>query len=89
LERIGGTYYVAASRNTTRLPVYARLDARADWVFTYRKRRLTLFIETLNALNRRNLGPADWGVNLTTGVVNGLVEKGFPLLPSAGVLIEF
>ncbi|MEO8680173.1 MAG: TonB-dependent receptor [Vicinamibacterales bacterium] len=88
-QEIDGAYYVGTEKNTVRLPVYARLDLRADWAFTYRKRRLTLFVEVLNTLNHRNMGPADYGLNLATGLVNGLVEKGFPFLPSAGVLIEF
>ena len=88
-EEIGNTYYIGTEKNTVRLPAYARLDLRADWAFTYRRSRLTLFVEVLNTLNHRNMGPADWGLNPVTGVVNDLVEKGFPFLPSAGVLIEF
>lgn len=88
-EEIGGTYYISTEKNTVRLPVYARLDVRADWAFTYRKNRLTLFVEVLNSLNRRNFGPSDWGLNFINGIVIDPVEKGFPFLPSAGVLIEF
>ena len=88
-QEIGGSYFVGAEKNTVRLPVYARLDLRADWAFTYRKSRLTLFVEVLNALNHRNMGPSDFRVSAATGLVNGLVEKGFPFLPSAGLLIEF
>jgi hypothetical protein len=87
--QLGETYYIHNQRNTTRLPAYARLDLRADRAFTRRRSRVTVFAEVLNAFNRRNYGPSDFGLNFTTGIVNDLVEKVFPLLPSAGVLIEF
>ncbi len=88
-KEVDGAYYIGSEKNAVRLPAYARLDLRADWAFTYRRSRLTLFVEVLNALDRRNMGPSDWGLNPVTGMVNGLLEKGFPFLPSAGVLIEF
>ena len=50
---------VGGTRNQVHLPRYARLDLRADQQFTYRGRRLTLFVEVLNALNRANYGRAN------------------------------
>ncbi len=47
-------YLLSAQRNGLRLPAYSRLDLRADRTFTYRKSRLTLFIEVVNAMNRDN-----------------------------------
>jgi CarboxypepD_reg-like domain len=88
-EQVGDRYYIGGEKNTVRLPAYARLDLRADWAFTYRRSRLTLFVEVLNAFNRKNYGPSDWGLDFTNGTVIELLEKGFPFLPSAGVLIEF
>jgi hypothetical protein len=85
----GDLYAVSTARNTTRLPDYARLDARADWAFTYRRSRLTLFLEAMNLFNRENLGTDDPAVNFTTGLVRNATHTLFPLLPSAGVLIEF
>jgi hypothetical protein len=85
----GELYSLTDVRNTTRLPVYARLDARADWAFTYGRSRLTLFFEVMNLLNRDNYGPDDPGIALPSGLVFGATQTGFPLLPSAGVLIEF
>jgi len=87
--RSGTTYTVGATRNAERLPAYARLDLRADRAFTYRRSRLTLFVEVINTLGRRNLGPADWSLNTTTLVYRNVTETLFPLLPSAGLLIEF
>jgi hypothetical protein len=87
--QLGDTYYLGAERNAVRLPTYARLDLRADWAFTYRRSRLTLFVEVLNALKRSNFAPNEGSLNVATGQIFELVEKGFPLLPSAGILIEF
>ena len=85
----GEQYTLGTARNTERLPTYARVDVRADRTFTRRSRRLTLFVEVVNAFNRSNVGMADPGINVRTRAVNGLVETLFPLLPSAGLLIEF
>jgi CarboxypepD_reg-like domain len=89
-DRVSGDQYtIGATRNSERLPLYSRVDVRADRTFTRRSRRLTLFVEVVNAFNRANLGSADPGINVRTRAVTGLVETLFPLLPSAGLLIEF
>lgn len=82
-------YVLAAERNTLRLPDYARLDLRADRTFTYRKSRLTLFMEIVNATNRDNFRPSSPGVNVVTRRVFEPAETTFPLLPVAGILLEF
>jgi CarboxypepD_reg-like domain len=84
-----GFHVLTSERNIARLPVYARLDVRADRAFTFRKSRLTLFAEVINVLDRDNFRAQGASLNLRTGVVLGLMEQLFPLLPSAGVLIEF
>jgi CarboxypepD_reg-like domain len=80
---------LTAERNAGRLPRYSRLDIRADRTFTYRTRRLTLFAEVINVLNQSNYRTTSASLNTRTGEVSGLLEKLFPLLPSAGILIEF
>ena len=82
-------YTLSAQRNGLRLPAYSRLDVRADRAFTYRKSRLTLFLEVVNATNRDNYRPNSPGVNINTRRVFEPIETMFPLLPVAGVLIEF
>ena len=82
-------YVLSAQRNGVRLPEYSRLDLRADRAFTYRKSRLTLFIEVVNATNRENFRPNGYGVNLVSRRVFEPMESVFPLLPVAGVLVEF
>jgi TonB dependent receptor len=84
-----GVWTLAAERNQARLPAYGRLDLRADWAFTFRRSRLTLFTEVVNAAGRDNVGPDSPTIRLPIGTVTGLTQKLFPFLPSAGVLIEF
>jgi Carboxypeptidase regulatory-like domain len=81
-------YTVSEQRNTARLPVYSRFDLRANRAFTWSKRRLTLFAEVINVLNRANyrfdpprvIGP---------GLVSSPLDSLLPVVPSVGFLIEF
>lgn len=82
-------YLLSSQRNGVRLPEYSRLDLRGDRTFTYRRSRLTLFLEVVNAANRDNVRYNSPGVNTATRRVVRPTEKLFPLLPVAGVLIEF
>lgn len=76
------------SRNALRLPAYARLDVRGDRTFTWGKRRVTVFAEVANALNRRNLRNVPYGVD-PTGRVLDPTDSLMPIVPSAGFVIEF
>jgi len=89
IEQDADGYLLSSQRNSLRLPTYARLDLRADRTFTYRKSRLTLFIEVVNATNRDNYRPNSYFVNTNTRRAFEPIESLFPLLPVAGVLIEF
>jgi outer membrane receptor for ferrienterochelin and colicin len=89
IEQDADGYLLSSQRNGLRLPTYARLDLRADRTFTYRKSRLTLFIEVVNATNRDNYRPNSYFVNTNTRRAFEPIESLFPLLPVAGVLIEF
>jgi hypothetical protein len=88
-RQVNGQYFLATEKNQLRLPTYARLDVRADRSFTYQRRRLTLFLEAINVLNRENLAPAGPSITIPPGRVQNLTESLFPFLPMAGVLIEF
>jgi hypothetical protein len=81
-------YGLIESRNTLRLPAYARLDLRADRTFTWSGRRVTLFGEVANALNRQNLRNVPYGVD-RAGRVSGPTDTLLPIVPSAGFVIEF
>ncbi len=88
-EPRGDIHMLTSERNVGRLPSYARLDVRADRAFTFRKSRLTLFAEVVNVFNRDNFRAQSASLDVRTGEIFGLKEKLFPLLPSAGILIEF
>jgi hypothetical protein len=79
---------LSSTRNRVRLPVYARLDVRANRTFTFERSRLTLFVEVMNLLGRRNLGQADGSVRSNLEAV-AFAERLLPRVPSAGFLIEF
>ena len=82
-------YVLSAERNGVRLPAYSRLDLRADRAFTYQKSRLTLFIEVVNATSHDNYREGGFSLNTNTRRIFGPLDSLFPLLPVAGVLIEF
>ena len=84
-----GGLFAAAGRNHVRLPSYARLDLRADRAFEYFGRRLTLFFELLNALNRANLGLAGGSVNPATGEAIGFTDALYRRRASAGISVDF
>lgn len=46
---------LSSRRNEVRLPVYSRVDVRANRSFNWSGRRLTLFAEVINVLNRDNV----------------------------------
>jgi len=85
----GNLFVLSTDRNTLRLPTYSRIDLRANRTFNWPHRRLTLFAEVMNVLNRENVRFNPPGVNTRTGTVSNLFERLIPIVPSAGILIEF
>ena len=83
-----GHLFVSDRRNETRLPAYVRLDLRVSRTLTLAGRRVSLFAEVLNVLNRTNLGAADGVVRPGTGEAVGYTRALLPRLPSAGLVIE-
>ena len=75
-------------RNGLSLPAYARLDARIDRTFMWQRRRLTVFVEVANLLNRTNLRNVPYDID-RNGRVSGGTASMLPILPSAGIVIEF
>jgi CarboxypepD_reg-like domain len=84
-----GSYFITDVRNTERLPVYSRLDLRANRTFNWSRRRLTLFAEVINVLDRGNVRFIPPGVNTTTRTTGKPFESMLPIVPSVGMLIEF
>ena len=88
ISRSGAVLVLGPDRNTERLPAYARVDARLNQVFTFTRRRLTLFAEVINLLGRTNYGPTD-GFIRSNGLPVGFTEKLMPFLPSVGFVFDF
>jgi Carboxypeptidase regulatory-like domain/TonB-dependent Receptor Plug Domain len=85
----GGRYFVGNRRNEVRLPNYARLDLRANRTFAWSQRRLTLFAEVMNVFNRANVRYSPPSIDGRTREVSRLFEPLIPIVPSAGILVEF
>jgi len=82
-------YFLSSTRNDLRVPVYTRLDIRANRTFTWRTTRLTVFAEALNIYDRDNVRASSPGINPNTLQVFGLFDSMFPIIPSAGFSLEF
>ena len=81
-------YGLVSERNTLRLPAYSRLDVRADRAFNWARRRLILFVDVANVLNRSNLRNASYSVD-RAGRVFETTETLMPIVPSGGLVFEF
>ena len=88
-REVDGRHTLTDVRNLLRLPSYARLDLRANRTFSWSDRRLTLFAEVINVLNRENVRYHPPSIDGRTLEARRLFEPLLPVVPSAGVLIEF
>jgi hypothetical protein len=84
-----GGYFVGGARNTLRVPAYSRLDVRMNRTFTWQQKRLTLFLEALNAYDRANVRFVVPRVDRRTFQAVNLFDKMLPVVPSVGILLEF
>ena len=84
-----GRLFASDRRNQVRLPAYARLDLRGERAFRYRGRRFVLFAETLNVLNRANVGLAGGRILPVSQEAVGLTTRLFPRIATAGLRFEF
>ena len=84
-----GSLFVSDRRNETRLPPYVRLDLRVSRTMTVAGRRVRLFVEVLNVLNRTNLGAVDGVIRPETGEAAGFTRALLPRRLSAGLVVEF
>jgi hypothetical protein len=85
----GSDIGLASQRNLLRLPVFSRVDLRANKVFMFKRWKLTLYGEVLNVLNRGNLRFVGLDGIAPDGKVFLGRDKLLPFLPSAGLAIEF
>ncbi len=82
-------YFLISQRNQTRLPLYSRLDVRLSKAFLFSKWKLTLTGEVLNLLNHNNVRYAGFDFYSFNGRVTGQLDRVLPIVPSAGIVIEF
>lgn len=80
--------------NSSRLPTYARFDARLTWRPRGTAGRWLLFLEALNVLDRSNAASYDWEIRLDPGAARPRIEvsdgqDGLPLVPTVGVRFRF
>ena len=81
---------LSSQRNQLRVPAYSRLDFRLNKVHNYKRSRIALFAEIDNLLDHRNwrffgIGQYDF----STGQAWLIRDKMLPILPFAGVTVEF
>lgn len=90
LRRDGSRYFLAAERNQTRLPAYHRGDFRLNKAFIFDRWKMTLYGEVVNLTNHGNYRFDSFnGYNARTGQAFITLDKMLPVIPSAGVLLEF
>ena len=82
--------FLSQSRNLLRLPDYQRTDLRLNKLFVRKRYQLTLFAEVINLTNRHNFRLDDFGgFDFRTGRARIQLERSFPILPSAGIVVDF
>lgn len=89
-ERRGQEFFLAAERNQLRLPAYQRTDLRLNKAFVRKQYQLTLFAEVVNLTNRDNLRFDQLtSFDARTGRARPAFDTMLPVLPSAGMVIDF
>jgi hypothetical protein len=83
-------FFLSGQRNQLRLPTYHRMDFRANKTFLRRGWHITLYAEVVNLYGRDNVRFDEMrGFDARTGAARLGFDKLFPVLPSAGVSMEF
>jgi hypothetical protein len=89
-ESRNGVTYLSTNFNQLRLPAYQRTDLRINKAFVKKKTQLTLFAEVVNITNHANMiFESLSSFNTKTGQASIQLDKTFPLLPAAGLVIDF
>ena len=77
-EASAGTFFVSDRKNV-----------RANRTFGWSRHRMTLFAEVINVLDRENVRYSPPSIDSRTREARRLYESMIPIVPSAGVLVEF
>ena len=84
----GSATDLSEQRNPSRVPPYSRLDLRANKSFNFDRWKLTLYGEVLNLLKRDNIRYTS-EMDTVNGSLSINRDTMFPLLPIAGIRVEF
>jgi outer membrane receptor for ferrienterochelin and colicin len=83
-------FFLSTQRNQLRVPEYHRLDVRANKTFVKKGWHVSLFVEVINVYNRQNVRFDEVrGIDTRTRVIRLGFEQMFPIVPSAGVAVEW
>ena len=89
-EQRGEVFYLSGERNALRLPSYQRTDMRINKAFVKDRVQFNLFVELINITNHENPRYSDLnGYNPQTGQARLSFDRMFPILPSAGLVMDF
>lgn len=89
-EKRSEVFYLSAQRNALRLLSYQRTDLRVNKAFVRKRVQFNLFVEVINITNRDNPRFNDLnGYNTQTGQARLSFDRMFPILPSAGLVMDF
>jgi TonB dependent receptor/CarboxypepD_reg-like domain/TonB-dependent Receptor Plug Domain len=88
-RKVASDYFLSAERNLERVPPYSRVDFRLSKAFLFNRWKLTVTGEVINLLNKQNVRYAGFDGFGFDGRVFGQLDRLLPILPSAGVVIEF
>jgi len=83
-------FLLSGQRNEVRLPRYHRLDVRANKTFVKKGWHITLFVEVINLYNHDNVRFDEVrGIDTRTRLIRLGFEQMFPIVPSAGMAVEW
>ena len=81
----GRSRYDRTRMNDDRLPLYHRLDLRADWRFHLKRWNLVTFLDLQNAYDRQNVVSRYWSVKDQ----RAKDQIGWEIMPVGGMRLEF
>jgi hypothetical protein len=86
----GTTYFLTSSRDQTRFAPYQRTDFRVNKAWMHARWKLTLYGELINLTDHSNYVFESFNsFNNVTGQASVTIDKTFPILPSAGTVVEW
>lgn len=88
-RRDGDGWALSRERNQARLDPYQRTDVRVNKSRTFDRWKLTVFAEVVNVLNRPNYRFDSYNGHDESGRAFLSLSRMFPVLPSAGLMVEF